>query len=135
MKILSGVDLVYLPKFKKSLKSGGENFLRRVYLENELSHLGGGLKHLRGEIEHLAGIFAAKEAITKALSLPPDSWHDIQISHQKNGSPQVQLPTSSLREASHLPVPSEVEESLLTSSLSISHDGNYVIAQFVAILK
>lgn len=120
MKILTGVDLVYLPRFKKSLKNGGENFLRRIFLKDELENQ---------QIEHLAGIFAAKEAITKALSLPPNSWHDIQISHQKNGSPQVQLPTS------HLPVPSEVEGSLLTSSLSISHDSNYVIAQFVAIIE
>lgn len=120
MKILTGVDLVYLPRFKKAAKVGGENFLKRVFIETEL---------VKTNPEHLAGIFAAKEAVIKALSLPPDSWHDIQISYQKNGSPQVQLPTS------HLPVLSEIEGSLLTSSLSISHDGNYVMAQFTAILK
>lgn len=112
MRIVTGIDLVYLPRFKKSLKNGGEAFSRRVFLKEELENQ---------QIEHLAGIFAAKEAVTKALSLPPDSWHDIQISHKKNGNPQVQLLIS------HLQPP--------TSSLSISHDGNYVIAHFTAILN
>jgi len=112
MTIKTGIDLVYLPRFKKSLKNGGENFLRRVFLKEELADQ---------RIEHLAGIFAAKEAVIKALSLPSDSWHDIQISHKKEGNPQVQLATS------HFSLP--------TSSLSISHDGNYVVAHFVAILN
>lgn len=111
MKILTGIDLVYLPRFKKSLKNGGEEFLRRVFLNDELKNQ---------QIDHLAGIFAAKEAVVKALDLPKDSWHDILITHQKNGNPLVQFPTYHLL--------------LLTSSLSISHDKDYVIAQFVAIL-
>lgn len=115
MKIVTGIDLVYLPRFKRALKVGGGNFLKRVFHEQEF-------KHLPGEnIEHLAGIFAAKEAVMKALSLPTDSWHDIHITYQKNGSPAVKLTHSSSPITNH--------------SLSISHDGNYVIAQFTAILK
>ncbi len=93
MKIVTGVDLVYIPRFKKSLKNGGENFLRRVYLDTELKNC---------EIQHLAGIFAAKEAVIKALSMKPGSWHDIQISHKKNGNPQVQLPTSNFQLPAYL---------------------------------
>lgn len=115
MKIAGGVDLVYIPKFKKALKRGGENFLRRVFNETELR------RHLEGDTQHLAGIFAAKESIIKALSLPTNSWHDIQIKYQKNGSPAVKLTNHSLLITNH--------------SLSISHDKNYVIAQFVAIIK
>ena len=51
MNIACGVDLVYLPRFKKSLKRGGENFLRRIYHEQEL---------IKNDTAHLAGIFAAK---------------------------------------------------------------------------
>lgn len=116
MKILTGVDLVYLPRFKKSLKNGGENFLRRVFNESELS------VNTRGvNVFHLGGVFAAKEAIIKALSLPPDAWHDIQIIHRENGLPVAKI--------LHSPF------SILNSSLSISHDGKYVIAQFVAFIK
>ena len=112
MIIKCGVDLVYLPRFKKSLKSGGENFLRRVYHEQELK---------KTDTVHLAGIFAAKEAVIKALSLPIDSWHDIQIAYKSNSAPQAQI--------------SNFKFQISNSSLSISHDYNYVIAQFVAICK
>ncbi len=112
MKIACGVDLVYLPRFKISLKRGGENFLRRIYHEQELKSL---------DIPHLAGIFAAKEAVIKALSLPIDSWHDIKIIKNSKGRPDVKLST--------------LNSQLTTHSLSISHDHNYVIAQFTAIYE
>jgi phosphopantetheine--protein transferase-like protein len=109
MTIKSGIDLVYIPRFKRSLENGGENFLRRVFSKDELEN---------PKIEHLAGIFAAKEAAIKALSLPPGAWHDIQVSYRKNGSPQIRLLAS-------LP--------LHALSLSISHENEYAIAQFVAL--
>ena len=111
MRIVTGVDLIYLPRFKKAAKFGGENFLRRVFLESEL----------KGNNQHLAGIFAAKEAVMKALDLPKASWHNIQIIYKESGAPEAKIV--------NYPV------SIITSSLSISHDGNYVIAQFVSILK
>jgi len=112
MIIKTGIDLVYLPRFKRSLKRGGENFLRRVYHKSELTN---------NDTTHLAGIFAAKEAVIKALSLPIDSWHDIFIIHKPDGHPQVEI-------INH-------KSLIVNHSLSISHDGNYVIAQFIAILK
>lgn len=116
MKIVSGVDLVYLPRFKRSLKNGGENFLMRVFHETELR------RHLPGEQHrHLAGIFAAKESIIKALGLSTDSWHEIHITNHKNGAPTVQIENYKLK--------------IENCSLSISHDENYVIAQFVAIIR
>lgn len=121
MKIVTGIDLVYLPRFKKALKNGGQEFLRRIFLESEL--------HLRGETAHLAGIFAAKEAIMKALDLPKDSWHDIRITNNKSGAPEAQI--ENLK-----PALSKIEGLKIEScSLSISHDGSYVIAQCVGILK
>ncbi|OGH19117.1 MAG: hypothetical protein A3D74_02190 [Candidatus Levybacteria bacterium RIFCSPHIGHO2_02_FULL_37_13] len=110
MKIACGVDLVYLPRFKKSLKNGGDNFLRRIYHDKELK---------KTDTAHLAGIFAAKEAVIKALSLPVDSWQDISIDYKSNGAPEVKILS--------------LKSSILNHSLSISHDGNYVIAQFTAL--
>jgi len=116
MIIKCGVDLIYLPRFKTSLKRGGENFLRRVYLEQEIKHFGG-----ESEILHLAGIFAAKEAVMKALSLPTNSWHDIYITYKLDGQPQAEI-------INH-------KSLIINHSLSISHDGNYCFAQFIAMLK
>lgn len=111
MKIKTGIDIVYLPRFKKALKNGGVNFLKRVYLDGELKD---------HQIARLAGIFAAKEAVMKALGLPFDSWLDICITYKKNGAPKVEFTHYLLQ---------------TNNSLSISHDGNYVIAQFVAQVK
>lgn len=114
MQIKTGIDLIYLPKFIKSLKNGGENFLKRVFTSEELG------RHPKG-VQHLAGIFAAKEAVIKAISLPKDSWHEIEIKNLPSGAPEVKIVNSQL--------------SILSCSLSISHDGDYIIAQFVCILK
>lgn len=111
MKIKTGIDLVYLPRFEKALERGGSVFLKRVYFESELKDQG---------IERLAGIFAAKEAVMKALNLPKDSWHSIKITYSQSGTPKVQI--------------LNLKSSIVNHSLSISHDGNYVIAQFVALL-
>ena len=116
MKILTGVDLVYLPRFKRSLKNGGENFLRRVFLDSEL---------VKTSPEHLAGIFAAKEAVIKALDLSKDSWLDIKITYSPSGTPKIKTTNYEL----------SLRGPATNYSLSISHDGNYVIACFVAILN
>jgi len=112
MKIATGIDLVYIPRFRVALKQGGKKFLQRVYLREELNDQ---------RVTHLAGIFAAKEAVTKALNLPTDSWHNIKVIKNSKGAPSIELKTYNLE--------------LTTSSLTISHDGSYVIAQFIAMLK
>lgn len=68
----------------------------------------------------LAGIFAAKEAVCKALSLPPGRWLDILIEHAPSGAPNAVLLGS-------IPQPQEL-------SLSISHDGDYALAFAAALI-
>ncbi len=86
--------------------------MQRVYLSSELKDK---------RVTHLAGIFAAKEAVIKALGLPSDSWHSIQVSHNLNGAPKVAIHYSRF--------------TIHDSSLSISHDGNYAIAHFTALIQ
>ncbi len=114
MKIVCGIDLAYLPRFKRSLKNGGEIFMQRVFNEKELTQG-------KTSIQHLAGIFTAKEAVIKALSLPTDFWRDIHIRNDSDGAPTVEIENCQLK--------------IVNCSLSISHDNSYVIAQFVALLK
>lgn len=73
-----GVDIVNIPEFFRSVESGGDSFLQRTFVANELSNK---------KIEHLAGIFAAKEAVGKALSLPVGSWLKIEI--KSDGKPRA----------------------------------------------
>lgn len=126
MKIKTGIDLVYLPRYKKAMQRGGENFLRRVFLEKELPrHLPGEqTRHLegsQGDTQHLAGIFALKEAVIKALSLKPGSWLDIKVSDRSDGLPQVTLFYSSIK--------------IINYSSSLSHDGDYIVAQYTALVE
>ena len=78
-----GIDLVYIPRFAKTIETRGENFLKKIFLESELSQ--------GFDVNHLAGIFAGKEAVIKALSLEIGSWLKIRIFEQKSGEPKVQL--------------------------------------------
>lgn len=85
--------------------------MARVFLQEELENQ---------QIEHLAGIFAAKEAIIKALGMPFDSWYDIKIKYERSGRPKAEIFNPHI--------------SILNSSISISHDGDYVVAYFAVLL-
>ena len=61
-------------------------------------------------LQSLAGIFAAKEAVKKALGVDID-WLDMEIT--SNGAPTIKLKN---------------EDGIKDRSLSISHDGDYAIA-------
>lgn len=109
--IKTGIDLVYIPEFESSQRAGGENFVKKVFHSCELQKVSG---------EHLAGIFAAKEAIAKALSLPAGSWLKIYINNDEDGRPQVKLPKF-------------LEEKITSYDLSISHSRDYAVAVFVVL--
>jgi holo-[acyl-carrier protein] synthase len=105
-----GIDIVFLPRFKKVLEKQDERFVSRVFHPTELK---------KESSESLAAIFAAKEAVIKALGLPAESWLSIEVSHNQSGEPLVRLiktrsfPRTQLR-------------------LSISHEKDYVVAVVLA---
>lgn len=109
MKPKTGIDLVHIPTFLKSLHNGGQIFKNKVFLNSELKN--------SDDPTHLAGVFAAKEAVTKALSLPAGSWLQIKIQNKKNGKPQVKIKGTFIN----------------YSDLSISHSGDYAISIFILI--
>lgn len=102
-----GVDIAFVDRFKKIKK---EDYLtwRKFYTNKEWCYcMEGGDRHVR-----LATIFAAKEAVFKASAGKIGSLLDIKINHEENGRPIVDV---------------EVPD-LGNFSLSISHDGDYVVA-------
>ncbi len=115
MRIKAGSDLVYMPGFRNALG----RIKDKVFSPSELKNSKGS----NTEQEHLAGIFAAKEAVIKALGLKPGCWLSIEIVNKKSGKPVIKLAES-------------LSKSKMTScDLSISHDGEYAVAFFVASLK
>lgn len=100
-----GVDIVQISRFEKKFKENKKHFEEKVFLREELAD---------SRTEHLAGIFAAKEAVVKALGMKSGQWQEIIISHQKNGKPFVSK------------IPAQFQD--LKSDLSLSHDGDYAVA-------
>jgi phosphopantetheine--protein transferase-like protein len=109
MTLRTGCDLVFIPRFRERVRQGGETLLARLFSPSE---------YLGQPLERLAGLFAAKESVCKALNYPPGRWLDMRIEHEPSGAPKVVL----------LDCPWEV----LDMSVSITHEGDYALAFFVA---
>ena len=73
--------------------------------------------------ERLAGIFAAKEAAFKAISLPKGDWHVLEIRHREDGKPSLIL------------APELARHDVLSLDVSISHSGDYASASVVALVQ
>lgn len=84
-----GIDIIEIERIRKSIEQYGENFLNRIFTKNELEYS----LNKKNKFQHLAARFAAKEAITKALSSynKSFSWKDIEIVNLINGMPTVNL--------------------------------------------
>lgn len=95
-----GVDLVFIPEFKKQLKLGKTVLLQKAFTKNELKNR---------QPEHLAGLWAAKEAVMKATGLKTGKLLQIEVDHRANGQPFVLLGDKLIE-------------------ISIAHHGDYVVA-------
>jgi holo-[acyl-carrier protein] synthase len=115
MKI--GTDIIQINRIEKSIEKFGNKFKEKFLTPQEIKNA--------KKIESVAGLWAAKEAISKALGCgicANLTFHDIIISKNERGAPIFTL--SQRVEKIH---------SIKESSLSISHDGGFAIA--VAVLQ
>jgi holo-[acyl-carrier protein] synthase len=99
-----------------------KRFFSRVFTPEELEYIG--KSHSRA-----AGIFAAKEAVAKALGcgIGPIGWQDIIISHTSERQPIVTLVNNAQKMAAELHVKQW--------SISITHTKKTAAAIAVAISK
>jgi phosphopantetheine--protein transferase-like protein len=83
MIIGTGVDIVKVERFEKN----NPRFTERVFSAREQEYLAG-----KGA-ETMAGLFAAKEAVAKAMGTGFAGFFpcDIEILHDENGKPYVKL--------------------------------------------
>jgi len=84
--IFSGIDLVEIERFSQLDPATRGRFYNRVFTLEELEYIG-------ESFSKAAGIFAAKEAVSKALGcgIGPISWQDISISHTPDKQPILTL--------------------------------------------
>ena len=137
MDIRLGTDIVYIPRIQTALERFGERFLQRVYTpveqrdchsETQEPQLVSLLADKQRQVsaQKLAGRWAAKEAIAKALGT---GWRgirytDIEIRRQPSGQPKVYLYGAAAITAATW--------GEYHWQLSLSHDGDYVIATAIA---
>ena len=107
-----GVDLVSITRIERFLERFGDRALQRFLTKEEIANV--------RKVESIAGLWAAKEAIAKALGCGIGSelgFHDIIITKTPKGAPTFRL-TPAKEEAF----------AIRDRSLSISHDGGFAIA-------
>jgi holo-[acyl-carrier protein] synthase len=109
-----GVDIVDLARFELTL-GRTPHLGERLFTDLERAAKG----------QSLAAVFAAKEAVSKALGAPTGlNWHDAEIRHDAAGRPYV-LVTGTVAAAA-------AARGILRWHLSISHDAGAAVAMVVA---
>ena len=112
-----GIDIIEIPRIKRSIDNFGDKFLNKVFTEGEIMYC----EKKFNKNQHYAARFAAKEAVYKAISSGWKEglrWKDIEIQNDATGMPSIN--------------PSGKLKSFLTENtqlrISISHSENYVTA-------
>lgn len=119
MILRSGIDTIEISRLADIQPAIRERFIQRVFTAGER-------KQARDRNDVLSGLFAAKEAVSKALGtgIGYVSWQEIEILHLPTGQPTLVLHGNARRVAQKL--------GLSTWSVSISHDRNKAVALAVA---
>ena len=112
-----GVDLCAVSRIERAIQKA--HFLNRVFTEAERAYLQGRGK---GAGESAAAMFAAKEAVAKALGtgFGPLAPADVEITHDASGAPAylINEKTRSALQA----------RGAQSAFLSVTHDGDYAMA-------
>ena len=116
--LVTGVDIIEIPRIRHVADTYGERFFRRIYTEAEIAYC-------RGRAPQLASRFAAKEAVMKALGTGVRGvrWTDIEVVRHRGQAPNVRLHGAALAHAHRLGI-----EHL---ALSLSHSQEYAVAVVV----
>jgi len=118
--VACGIDLVDLDEFRTSLQHGGENFLGRCFVQEELDECA-------GNTESLAARFAAKEAVTKALGtgIRGLTLDQIVVTRNGVGKPGLQLRDDALRISR--------DQGWVSCDVSVTHSAHSACAVVVAL--
>ncbi len=120
--MISGIgnDIIEIKRIEKAV-CDTPSFLTRLFTENEITTFGAKKKS-----ESIAGVFAAKEAVAKALGTGFSGFspRDIEILKNVNGKPYVVLHNGAYETAK--------KQSVAVVHVGISHSEHYASAVAVA---
>ena len=113
--LVTGVDIVEIPRIRRVAERYGLRFFRRIYTEGEITYC-------RGRAPQLASRFAAKEAVMKALGtgIRGVRWRDIEVVRERGQAPTIRLHGTALARAQHLGIDH--------LAVSLSHAEEYSVA-------
>lgn len=79
-----GIDIVEIDRIAKAINKNSK-FLDRIFTESEKKYI----NKRNGNVNTIAGLFAAKEAISKALGsgIRNFKWTDLEVKHDSQGKP------------------------------------------------
>lgn len=126
----AGIDIVAINNFERICRDETTNFLERHFTPAERESAE---KRAGSKVSHFAAWYAAKEAFIKALDsthlfrpkrITNVDYREIEVAHDPEGRPYFILHGSFKEVAFELKA---------TSHLSLSHDGDYAIAQVLLV--
>lgn len=111
-----GVDIIEIARIQSSIEEFGDTFLLKIFTESEIAYC----RARKNPVQHFAARFAAKEAVSKALSTGWSGefeWKNVEVTNELSGKPTVTLHGTTA-------------EALKKSSihLSLSHSDSAVVA-------
>ena len=118
MKVSQGIDLIRIERIKKIYSKFQNKFLERICSSREIEQIKKNKKNISIRI---AGKYASKEAAAKAVGLGFSNgiqFKDFEILNNKIGKPEIRLRGEAKKQINQI----------ISSSVSISHDGDYVIS-------
>ena len=80
-----GIDLVSVARFRALLKPRQRHLLAKIFTQDEIAYG----KRYRDSAPHLAGMFAAKEAASKALGTGRAPYLALEVRHRADGAPEI----------------------------------------------
>nr|WP_312579070.1 holo-ACP synthase [Sedimentibacter sp.] len=116
----NGIDVIEVERIRKNIEN--ESFMKKIYTNKEQEYL----RTRKFNPQTAAGIFAAKEAVSKCLGTGFSTFgtQDIEILKDDKGKPIVILSNNALVIA---------EENKITNiQISITHIKDYAIASCIA---
>ncbi len=111
-----GIDIVDVPRIRKSIEDYRELFTRRIFTDAEIDYC----TRKPNPYQHFAARFAAKEAFSKATGTGWNSdfsWLEVEVINEQSGKPTLHFLGETAR--------SVAKKKAL---LSLSHSGDYVTA-------
>lgn len=117
-QLITGVDIVNVARIDKILLDKRQQFYNKIFTIEEINYI----EEKAHKSTTVAGLFAGKEAVSKALGtgIGVLGWKDIEILHEAKGRPYVNFTERGKKIADNLGI-GEIQ-------ISISHETEYAIA-------